>query len=147
MTTITKADIRTWQADLRGNGLSPRTINNYATSAQQYLDLSAGAVDRASVRQYQAWLSERVKAGTQTVRLTGLRQFMKWLVSEEIIDQDPMKGIKAPKTKAVPIQPFTTAETTAIIKATRSFRDRAIITMLKDTAIRVGELAGILLEN
>src|SRR5262249_55465764 len=115
MTTITKADIRTWETDLRAEGLSPRTIANYSTSAKQFLELSNGAADRASARKYKNWLAERITPGSMTVRLTGLRQFSKWLVSEEIIGEDFMRGIKNPKAaKAVPVKPFTSAETMAI---------------------------------
>jgi integrase/recombinase XerD len=122
----------------------PNTIQAYKDSVSLFLVSSGGTLSRAAIRNFMAELADNGKApNTQAVRLKAVRQFCRWLLAEGIIDEDPSRTLKSPKTRAVPVKPLTRAEVTAIIAACRSQRDRAIIALLADTGLRIGELASI----
>ena len=77
-----------------------------------------------------------------------MRRFVLWLKAEDIIDSDPLAGIKVQKPDAPPVAVFNDDELAALIKACegRTFADRrdmAIVRLLHDCGLRVSELTGI----
>ena len=66
-------------------------------------------------------------AGTVRTRWRGLHRFCRWLVSEEVIDKDPLTGVvvDSPEPTAVPI--LSDGELAALINACkgRDFIDLA----------------------
>lgn len=76
-----------------------------------------------------------------------LQQFYKWLESEELIEKNPFEKMKQPRIPDSPVPVFTDDELVRLFKSTAGSdlarrRDRAIIRLLLDTGMRVGELCG-----
>lgn len=76
-----------------------------------------------------------------------LRAFWSWIVTEGVIDRSPFVGMPPPKVPKKKITPFTQEQIQKLLLAatnTRSpRRDVAILLMLLDTGMRVGELVSL----
>ncbi len=81
--------------------------------------------------------------GTQAQRLTAVKSLFRWLKAEGIINEDPSRTIRPPRSRPVPAKPLTQRDVATILKACGSQCDRAMISLLSSTGLRVGELAGI----
>ncbi|MGB3697601.1 MAG: tyrosine-type recombinase/integrase [Gordonia sp. (in: high G+C Gram-positive bacteria)] len=147
---------------LRVEGLSARTITIYGQAVrffgqwiqdQHRREATADDLTRDNVL---AWLdsmrARNLTDGTVLTRWRGIRRLSLWLVAEEIIDDDPLKGISVKKPEAPPVPVLTDDELKALIAACKGkeFRDRrdeVIIRLLLDCGIRASELTGIMLDD
>ena len=75
-----------------------------------------------------------------------LRTFWKWMEEEEIA-RNLMKNIRAPRTSKKLPQTLSDAQVELLLGATESERDLAILSLLLDTGIRVGELTSLTRES
>lgn len=142
---------------LRVEGKADRTVVLYGQSItyfSQWLDAQGLPADLTSLTRdnVRGWLdslrSRGQTDGTIQTRWRGLRRFVLWLKAEDIIDADPLAGIKVEKPDAPPVAVFTDDDLAALIKACegRTFvdrRDMAIVRLLHDCGLRVSELTGI----
>jgi integrase/recombinase XerD len=136
-----------WMMDLRAGGAQPRTLVSYERTARQFMETcQSQSLDRPAIRAWMRSLSDKAPA-TQQLGLTVVRVFCKWMVKEDLLSADPTSGISAPTVKAVPVDPFTKREITALVKACQNQRDRAIIALLASSGIRLLECANLLTEN
>ena len=81
-----------------------------------------------------------------------LHSFFNWLTQEELISNNPLHHIKAPKLEYKVIQALTPEEVKLLFRSCSSkshldVRNRAILMMFLDTGIRVSELASITLDD
>ncbi len=95
---------------------------------------------------------DRVKPATAAFRYRSLQQFFKWLVEEDELEADPMASMKPPHVPEQPVPVLSPAAITALLdacagKAFADRRDLAIIRLFLDTGMRLGELAGLRLED
>lgn len=142
--------------DLRAEGKAPRTIVLYGMSVRFFGDwlvahsrtATLDEFTRPAIREWLADLGERVEPSTVKTRYRGLFRFAGWMVTEDIIESNPMKGMNppAPPMKKVPV--LTDEELLALIKATQGKefadrRDEAMIRLLLDCGLRVSELCGL----
>lgn len=152
--------IRSFERHLRAANRSPRTIEKYTLAARQlskFLAQADGPVDVADVRRrdveaYIAHLLERYKPGTALTRYQDLQQFFKWCVEEEEIDVSPMAKMTPPLLPEVPVPVLDEAQLKALLATCTSrefddLRDQAILRLLIDTGMRVGECAGLELDQ
>jgi site-specific recombinase XerD len=146
-----------WRRSLRARNRSPRTIQTYLESLEQFADYARtveNIVDPLDIRRrhVEAWLEHLEDAGrsaaTRSSRFVAVRQFYRWLADEEDLSATPVDKMSRPTIPehAVPI--ITADELRALMRATagRTFRDRrdaAVIALLADTGIRAGELVGL----
>lgn len=142
---------------LRVEGKADRTLVLYGQSityfsqwlVEQGLPADLTSLTRENVRGWIDSLRSRgLTDGTIQTRWRGLRRFVLWLKAEDIIDADPLAGIKVEKPEAPPVAVFSDEELAALIKACegRNFvdrRDMAIVRLLIDCGLRVSELTGI----
>jgi site-specific recombinase XerD len=81
-----------------------------------------------------------------------IKTFCKWLYMEELLDQDPSLRLKRPKVAKYIIRTFTARDLEDMLGACDrrlhlGFRNYAIILLLCDTGIRLGELCNLRLED
>lgn len=84
--------------------------------------------------------------------LRSLRVFFSWLVSEEIIQENPFHRVKTPKVPRKIVPTFTDEQIRRLLSAINTktkegYRDYCIIVTLLDCAIRVSELCSLRLAD
>lgn len=135
---------------------SAHTILNYQTDLKQFIIFterkritSFQKIDYDSLREYLLYLNEKgYSATTQGRHLSTLRSLYKYLQSEKIVKENPLKLIKNPKKeKKLPsylsdsdIETFLEMPST---ETTLGIRDRFILELLYSTGIRVSEAINI----
>src|SRR6478672_10712568 len=146
---------------LRVEGKADRTVVLYGQSIgffRRWLESQGKAADLSSLTRdnVMAWmdsLRQRGMAdGTISTRWKGMRRFVNWLLTEEIIRRDPLKGITVEQPEPPPVPVLDDDELAALIAACRgrSFvdrRDEACIRLLIDCGLRVSELSGADLDS
>ena len=119
-------------------------------------------IDKATTEDLQAYLkdlsgkthikgSHKGKIAVRTVarRLSALRQFYRFVISEESRDDDPTATIESPKQGRTLPNTLTEAEVTALIKTAagtgtpENIRLVCLLEMLYATGLRVSELVGL----
>lgn len=139
---------------------SPRTIETYTEASRLYSRFAAAEgvdflqdVTTASIR---AWLTSLRDAGrteaTLFNRYSGLRAFLKWAVTEQLLETSPMDGIPRPDPEAPMVPLLRPDQLGAMLRACEggdfeSIRDGAIIRLLLDTGMRRAELCGMRIED
>ncbi|MGE5697217.1 MAG: tyrosine-type recombinase/integrase [Candidatus Sericytochromatia bacterium] len=146
---------------LRVEGKADRTLVLYGQSityfsgwlAEQGLTADLSALTRDNVLDWLASLRARALTdGTIRTRWRGLRRFVNWLLAEDIMATDPLGGIAVEKPEPSPVPVFTDVELASLLRACRGkgfndLRDAAVIRLLIDCGLRVGELTGINIDD
>ena len=139
---------------------SAHTVRAYEGDIAALLDYAAGlgltTLAEIDLHLLRAWLGSLNEAGlaraTLARRAATARSFTGWALREEKIQADPALRLKAPKrTKTLPgvLRPaqletlFETLAAAAADGGALALRDRALVELLYATGIRVGELAGL----
>lgn len=159
-----EADFLAYQAS---RNLSPYTIRNYRStfgSLRRFchaegLDPDAGDLTTEFFRRYQTWLlaqpldvprhgSDQRRGGAVAARMRQLKAFCAWLSEEGEIEQ-PVK-FALPKTAFRQLEVLIEAQVEAIFRsrhlsgdAAVAKRNRALISLLLDSGLRLAEIAGI----
>jgi len=139
---------------------SPKTTKIYLSALDaliRHLDAygmptSARSVKREHVESYIAARRATVKPTTLSVEFRALQQFWRWALEEEEIDRSPMERMKAPRVPDSPVPVVPVEDFKQLLKTTegREFTDRrdaAILLVLFDTGVRLGELIGLQLDD
>ena len=137
-------------------GLAALTVRNYRTDLEplgEYMRLrstpSVGSLDRYALREYLAWLLELGYAKSSIVRkLSALRSFLRWLLSERMIDKDPLprRGVMKRESR---LPRFLSQKDAAKLVAAPDtsrvlgLRDRALLEVIYACGLRVSEARGI----
>ena len=141
-------------------GRSEHTVRAYEGDVTELLDYAAGLglstlaeIDLSVLRSWLGKLSDSGLArATIARRAATARSFTGWALREELIPTDPALRLKAPKrTKTLPgvLRPaqiealFESLAAAAAEGEVLALRDRALVELLYATGIRVGELAGL----
>lgn len=129
--------------------LSEHTVRNYDIDLRSYFNFSKGELDTAMIRHFLAHLYQN-NCSKKTVarRLSALRTFIKYLMRQGVLKENPILDIKTPKLeKKLPsflggdqvIQFFNAPD----LKTYLGVRDRCIMELLYATGIRVAELCAL----
>lgn len=131
---------RDYLADARLRGVQQSTLNRFLIACEG-LEKSSGALTHLATREsLRAWLQSAPSQGGAAFNLRTVRPYFKWLVTEEIREDDPTKGIKI-KVQPEPQVTADTAKIKKLVAASReSVRDHAIISVLVATGCRRSEL-------
>ena len=139
--------------------LSDYTLRNYENDLRQFFDyLDEGSrglrtVDRLLVREY---LSSLVGSGLANAsvsrKVSTLRVFYRYLRNEDVLDVDPMLGVRGPKKEQRLPRFLTQGEVETLISAAdkdtpQGLRDRAILELLYAAGLRVSEVVGVEVAN
>lgn len=81
-----------------------------------------------------------------------VKTFCRWLYQEELLDKDPSARLAMPKVGKYVIKAFTVEHLEAMLSACNTskplgFRDYAMIALMADTGIRLGELIRLTVDN
>lgn len=149
-----------FQRHLLAKNRSQRTVGNYTSAAEIFEAwlLSEGHsanikdIDVTDIERFVVDQLRRRTASTAASRFRCLQQFFKWLAREGEIDEDPMDGLIAPTVPESPVPILRDDELQALLQATSGNgfvqrRDHAILRVLIDTGVRVGELVQIQLDD
>lgn len=146
--------LESFTISLRAAHRAEATVKVYRLGITQYLqwcdaDGKPHRLDRDQVRAWMVHLRDKGAApATVASRLASVRQLSKWLTEEGMLDADPLLRLNAPKPD-IPITPVLTEdELKALVKACqgKQFRDRrdeAIVRLMAETGMRVGDVIGL----
>ena len=139
--------------------LSDYTLRNYANDLRQFFDyLDEGnrglrTVDRLLVREYLSSLvASGLANGSVSRKVSTLRVFYRYLRNEDVLDADPMLGVRGPKKEQRLPRFLTQGEIETLINAAdketpQGLRDRAILELLYAAGLRVSEVVGVEVAN
>jgi site-specific recombinase XerD len=168
MTQVTRAasvgDLTTllpsFERSLRAQSKSPKTIETYGEASRQLIAFlvergmptEATSVHREHIEAFIEHLLERWKPATANNRYRALAQLFKYLEEEGEITESPMARMKPPKVTEELVPVVSEDNIKTLLKACdgKEFddrRDAAIIRMFIDTGMRLGELAGLRVED
>ena len=144
-----------WQATMRAEAKSPGTIETYTHGSKSYLTWCVRTgeppLNRVSMI---TWMSDMLAAGaapgSARIRQLGVRRFVAWLIDTGHIPIDPFAGIRGPKQTQKLVTPLTDDQLRALIATCAApthrpdeplhhRRDEAIIRLMFETGIRIGE--------
>lgn len=157
-----------WKLSLRSENKSQRTVENYVDECLAqfagWLDIGPwpddlpGPVPRtlAQLEQHgrpwvRAWLAHLIdtrSAATAKNRYSGLRQFFRWCVQEDLIGRSPMADMSPPEVPPPATNVLVEEQIKALLRTCRgkdfvSRRDNAMIRLFVDTGMRRGEMVGL----
>lgn len=150
-----------WMLSLAERDLSPRTLEAYGRTGQQFtawlaangLPADTEGIDASHIRAFLAAETERTSAISAHQHFRVLRTLMKWLIREgERTGPDPMDRIDPPRvtTKIKPV--LTPCDLGKLLRACEGAdyearRDAAIVRVLIDTGMRVSGLGNLRTED
>jgi len=145
-----------WVLHLKSEGRAERTISTYLNALRR---LDAFLADRGMPRELrairrehvEAWIGDmlqRNQAGTVSIAFRAMRPFFKWLLDEDEIERSPMEKMKAPAPPLNPPSVLNDDEIRRLLATPKgpdfiSRRDLAVLSLMLDTGLRRGELAGM----
>jgi site-specific recombinase XerD len=159
-TSLALADAqRSFLLHLRAENKAPSTVATYGKAIDQFARYLAGAgrsdriadVGRDDLRGFLVSLQDAsFRPATVANRFRSLQQFGKWCAAEAEIPESFAAGLHPPKVPEEPPPVLTADDLGALLKSTEGTalperRDRAILSMLIDTGMRVSELVGLTL--
>ena len=155
-----QAEIRTFLNSLRvEKGLSENTLNAYRRDITKFSEFAAkrGAgtkdVERSDVVDFLASLYRRGLDSRSVARhLVTIRNFFRFLMMEDVIDDDPTATIESPKFRQSLPQFLSIEEVNRLLdqpdtKSTLGLRDRAMIELMYSCGLRVSEMCGLSVQD
>lgn len=139
---------------------SPRTVETYVRDLRSFRDfvreqglpLDARELDIVALRGFLGSLFRTNQASTMKKKVSAIRSFFKFLLKRHLIDQNPASGLRSPKiAKSLP-RFLTVDQAFRVMDAPPKeekrakplvVRDQALLETLYGTGVRVGELAGM----
>jgi site-specific recombinase XerD len=151
---------RGFELSLRARNRSPRTIKSYVEAVRLFraflievgMPTQLDRIGREHVEAFIADQLERWRPKTAQVRYGDLRQFFRWAVEDGEITSSPMANMRPPTVPEVPVPVVSDDALKKLLKTTegKEFekrRDAAILRVLIDCGIRLGELTSLRLDE
>ena len=141
--------------------LSPNTLEAYLNDVQkfvQYLELEQStlgplAVRRNDLEQFILWVNRLgLEASSQARLISGLRAFYKFLLVEDMLDEDPTEMLESPRLNRKMPDVLSLHDIQRMLAAIdlsepQGTRNRAIIETLYACGLRVSELVNLRMTN
>jgi len=137
-------------------GLSKNTIVSYANDLKKYLKFlakknvsSLKAIDKKNIQDFLfEQRNKDIKPASVARAVSSIKSFHKFLVRENVVNQDPSAILESPKLwKKIPdtldISEIDKVIQAVNIKTRKGIRDRAILELLYATGIRVSEASNL----
>ena len=137
---------------------SPLTLKSYAEDFNSFFDYLQDRVGRipepadtdiSMLRGYVAYLHECQYAKTTIARrLASLRSFFRYCAREKLVNSNPAKALRTPRTGRKLPSFLTAQQTVTLVEAPPSdepsgLRDRAMLETMYSAGLRVAELVGL----
>jgi site-specific recombinase XerD len=159
MTAPTQLDqlMPPWLAQLRDDDSSPQTERRYRAAAKRFLAWHEVAERRPAtlddfspltLQSYRLHIQEELAVKTINVHVAALRSWGGWLFESRHLDTNPARNFR-PVSEAEPPSPrgLTNSEVNALLRAAQRGshpeRDYAMIQMMLQTGMRIGECANL----
>lgn len=148
------SQVRSYLIACKVEGKSPKTLETYFMVLSRFLNSTDS--DPLSPDQIRLFLlslqNDNLKPSTVHIYYRSLNTFFNWLEREGVIEHSPMSNIKPPRVPLTIIKPFTNEDIQSLLLRCSGdkfldVRNRGIILLFLDTAIRLSELAGIQLND
>jgi integrase/recombinase XerD len=141
-------------ADKQYQGVSPATISFYSRNWAHFIrDTGIETIAELSPGVIRSWLLAH-RGVTPTTLATydrSLRVTLNWFEKRGYVVESPMAALPKRRTPRTMVDTFTLAEAQAIIKKAKEGRhprrDVALVTLLLDTGLRIGEAIGVRLDD
>jgi integrase/recombinase XerD len=141
--------------------LSPNTLEAYLNDVQkfvQYLELEQStlgplAVRRSDLEQFILWVNRLgLEASSQARLISGLRAFYKFLLVEDLLDEDPTEMLESPRLHRKMPDVLSLHDIQQMLAAIdlsepQGTRNRAIVETLYACGLRVSELVNLRMTN
>jgi len=147
--------VRLYRQHLEGRNLSTYTVRNYLSDLGHFLgfleqeDLGLESLTRQDFRRYLAALLEGGVATASIARkVSTVRSFLRFLVREGYLAQDPLAGVRGPKRPRRLPAYLSPEQVEALIEAASGatpcdLRDRALLELLYACGVRVSEAVAL----
>ena len=141
-------------------GFAPKTIQNYKDVIRPFIAYcynelvieDTAMITAYHVRSYLLTFKDRVKPYTFHDYFRVIKRYFNWLVAEGVLSVSPMVNMKTPRVPTVLVQPFPVEDLQSLLalcdkNTFLGIRNRAIILVFLETAIRLKELANIQIKD
>lgn len=128
---------------------SPCTIKAYKTAIQQMVDYVGKDEKEIGFDDFINWKNYMMKnyaLNSVSQKVMAIRSYFKYLKSANIISVNPTKELKGAKIKHPEMKVLTEEQVKSMIQCAKG-RDKAIITTLYGTGIRVSELINLHIDD
>jgi integrase/recombinase XerD len=156
-----EAEIRAFLNYLRvEKALSPNTIDAYRRDMVKFAEYASGRglekpvqVKRAEVVDFLGTLyGRRLDARSVARHLVSLRQFFRFLLTEELIQEDPAVSVESPKFRQSLPEFLSVEEVDRLlaqpdVSSAFGLRDKAMIEVLYSAGLRVSELCSLAVDD
>lgn len=150
--------LESWELNLLSENKSPTTITSYLRGVRLYLQWCdekghPRELTRALVQRYTAeQIADGKQANTVRLRQAALRQFGRWLVEAEELDDDPLVGLKQPKLPTKVVDALSDDQLRALVaacrgKAFQDRRDEALVRLMAECGLRATETVSLALAD
>jgi len=128
-------------------GARANTLEAYARDLEDARAHVRGGLKTARAAAVEAYVASLSKRGLSTAtarrRISALRQFYRFLLSENIRSDDPTSRLDAPKRSRALPKTLSPDEIARLINAAETPRDKALIELLYGAGLRVSELVSL----
>lgn len=125
--------------DGRRQGLSPNTILFYNTCLKPFVgkyEFTPEGINR--------FLSDLTcSTGAKFCYFRAIRAFTNWLIRNDYVKYNPIRKVDPPKPKKQVLPSLTTNQVQYLIECADNLRDKAIISLLADSGMRLNELSNV----
>ncbi len=140
-----------YEMHMRLRGLRPDSIRTFQFSVRHWNKWAAETdgppLEAATRDDIRRWVDYQVQTGAAvssiSTRVGMVKVFLRWLLDEGEITEDPTQRIETPRGDEPVADLVTPDEMRATMKAltkAKAYRDLALVSLLYDTGMRVGEL-------
>lgn len=149
-----------WRRHLKARNRTESTIASYLRCGEnlavfltaQGMPQSVGNITREHLESFFGDLLDRVSPATVAKHYRSLQQFWKWLAEDGEIERSPMQRMQAPQVPEQPVPVVTDEELKRLLAACKGTafdarRDYAILWVLIDTGVRLGEITGMQVDD
>ena len=127
--------------------LSEHTVEYYMNTIDEVIVFTNKSLLEMRESDIELYLLEKRKQGNSNTSLNNLRRnisaFYTWMRKSKLVTENPCDGVDPYKQVEKPIDHLEAAETEEIKTGCKHKRDRAMIEVLRSTAMRRGEIVGI----